>query len=393
MKLPGLLIRVTAVLFGVCCFGCIVAGTRAAEVDVERILASWKNRQQQTGSLRFSWTEQQTYARGSELSLEMPERMNPGRKVIPPEDLVVSVPFQLSLDGDKMRYAYDGHLWYHKDGKQYPQRYVSVFDGSTSKEHWPSTPSGYDQGIVRREKYNLAFGNLHVTPVLATYRPLDSRTRLFRSFSPGEYTVSAQPGLVQGCSCVILTEKPKRADDMVRSLWIDPARHLILRYGTSRQGRVLDQTDIDYRDDGKGGWVPSAWEIARTDLFHADRLRMAYKATVTDYAVNQPVDPADFQLEFPPGTWVTDETIQSEGRASTDYLVRPGGKNRMIVNTDMGATYEQLLNSESGMALRTPRSGFRLLHFFGLILLPLALLAWFGWRWSRRKTSPGTTGA
>jgi hypothetical protein len=74
------------------------------------------------------------------------------------------------------------------------------------------------------------------------------------------------------------------------------------------------------------------------------RLNHLSEINVLAYEINPKTSPEDFTIEFPAGTWVTDEM------QGIDYIVRPGGEKRLITMAEKTAqlSYEQLLNSETG---------------------------------------------
>jgi hypothetical protein len=69
-------------------------------------------------------------------------------------------------------------------------------------------------------------------------------------------------------------------------------------------------------------------------------------ATVQECAINVPFAETEFQLEFPAGTWVYD-THRGEM-----YIASASGQKRIITKEELrrGATYEELLVTESGRA-------------------------------------------
>ena len=73
-------------------------------------------------------------------------------------------------------------------------------------------------------------------------------------------------------------------------------------------------------------------------------------ALVDDFVFNEHVDPKEFDLEFPPGTWVT------ELESPTTYIVREGGKRRTITETELrsGNPYENFLKTEPGELAPAP---------------------------------------
>ncbi len=163
---------------------------------------------------------------------------------------------------------------------------------------------------------------------------------------------------MRGHQCLVVEEVTKSPDQEKRTLWIDPSRALILRCLIGTQRETCYQINVEYQEDGSHGWVPSRWEIIKkVDPLDEAKVCETDSASVTAYAINGPESQEDFSLEFPPGTWVTEEVGPPPSTKTIDYITRKGGGKRLITNDDFGATYDQLVNSESGMALRTGSTG------------------------------------
>jgi hypothetical protein len=91
-----------------------------------------------------------------------------------------------------------------------------------------------------------------------------------------------------------------------RSYWVDPAReYIVLREHVVLNGQDYSRMDTSYRRDLKFGWIPNAWNFSsvgnRGTWLHSET------ATVTAYAINEPMHESIFQVEFPKGAQVTDE--------------------------------------------------------------------------------------
>jgi len=110
--------------------------------------------------------------------------------------------------------------------------------------------------------------------------------------------------------------------------------------------------DVDYALDRSHGWFPCAWtyttyrhpEAGQTvgDVFMRD------KARVTGHSFNVKIPDSEFRIDsYPPGTLVSDV------RAHEYYILREGGRKRMITEQEVSAacTYDELVATESGMAV------------------------------------------
>jgi len=93
---------------------------------------------------------------------------------------------------------------------------------------------------------------------------------------------------------------------------------------------------LEFRQSDEN-WVPLRWKSSQvTGTING--------SLVSEFALNGPVDPKEFELEFPPGTWVT------ETASPTTYIVKEVGKRRAITTNESfsGKKYEDFLRSETG---------------------------------------------
>jgi len=100
-----------------------------------------------------------------------------------------------------------------------------------------------------------------------------------------------------------------------------------------------------YEEHEDIGWAPQGWKyiIATVD----GNVRMQVDARITKYEFNTDIPNSTFEFEFPVGTAVND------GRTGGRHIVREDDEIREVTRDELarGATYEDLLESESGQAL------------------------------------------
>jgi hypothetical protein len=129
--------------------------------------------------------------------------------------------------------------------------------------------------------------------------------------------------------------------------WVDPARDFVLvRYLDQQSERTGSKLDVHYRREA-GEWVPERWEI--TELLPDGKLDQSIRAKVTAIEINSATDPNEYDLVFPRGTLVRDET--EIGKVSK-YLINERGEKRPILPSEKRKTYQELLHSEPPSALR-----------------------------------------
>jgi hypothetical protein len=136
--------------------------------------------------------------------------------------------------------------------------------------------------------------------------------------------------------------------------------------------------DVEYASDRKYGWVPSPWVY--TILNEKGAIQESYNATVTDWAVNVPIDPDRFEITFPPGTRV----VEPRNSPTPNYIGREDGSKRIIPPEDIGATYEQLIRTQPGTALEE-MEGSKGWLLFVLAVGTLIVILGTGIAWKRLR--------
>jgi hypothetical protein len=374
---------VSAVLFAFGVFIC--AGLPAEELrpdavdkTVATIVNVWKARQDSVRTVRFIYGGKESAAKES-LS-------PPGRSLPKPPEQGISFDANegIMLDGDKMRYQIKGSIWDAEKGELVPNEKIFTFDGEESKDFWPKGTKKADQGYINTIKHNSQVTSLHALPILMLFRPFHSSMGFFK---PERYVVGPQPGVIGDRTCLILNEVPEPTSTRVRAIWVDPARdYVVCRYAISTNGQTHVKLDISYQQDPKHGWVPSEWDV--TELASADVVLRSFTAKVSDYAINVPLDAALFQVDFPAGTWVTDFREKSDLGSHSDYLVRPNGTKRPILRREIGAKYEQLQKTESGMALVGSQESLGAWRWFVALTTLVTVVAFVAAgisRWARQR--------
>jgi hypothetical protein len=108
-------------------------------------------------------------------------------------------------------------------------------------------------------------------------------------------------------------------------------------YTYETKGMQSLQTEfLEYRQSDEN-WVPLRWKSTQvTGTINGSR--------VGEFSLNGQIDPKEFELEFPPGTWV------SETASPTTYIVKEDGKRRAITINELvsGNPYEAFLKTDTG---------------------------------------------
>jgi hypothetical protein len=282
------------------------------------------------------------------------------------------------MENDKERFEYEGKEWTHAKQDFRAVKYVSVFDGKIAKDLYANGvgDANWPVGVIRKGKDYRDAGLAALRPLLLIYRPF---VPTLQPTDIRRMTLKDRQAVIDGCPCVELEQiLPKNSSI---HLWVDTTRdYILVRRLIIDQGKPSEQIDIRYHTDANIGWVPSGWKI----VTHGSKgeLFCSISAILADAEFNIGVEPKVFELEFPPAARVQEES------ANENYILRQDGTKRPILDADIGATYEQMLNSDPGEALQQgkhlrPRWGLTL-----IIACGLSALVVFIWRRRSLRKSP-----
>jgi hypothetical protein len=350
------------------------------QVDLKKISRAWKDRQDRLRTGRFSWTVEETIPKGF-LSTFLAGRpgarqrleamgIAPG-EVVPPEDVTFQVRSSVTLDGLKIRYEREGRQWSGKKRTYVPQPYVAVFDGKVGKSLYangsPSTP--WPQASTHPSYPSTP---TDVIPLFMTFRP---GVPGLRDFDIGRFHLTGQQRDMGGGTVL---ELEQRSRNSVGRVCVDPSRDFVIRSVDDVVADVLvRKIVIEYRFES-GMHIPAQWSF---DAYNSDgSLQSSLRAKLLHAEINPPIQPAEFTVEFKPGSRVT-ELVDRKGRQ--DYLIKENGAKRKIMASDVGASYEELMNSEPGRARQGDRAGSSSWRIALSVVLAALAGSLFLWRMRR----------
>jgi hypothetical protein len=328
----------------------LVLGTTAAVADsdkstvtVDDVVNAWGARARRVKTLRFKWTERRVLQKGEVKTRRDLDPDNPKGLVVPDQPNVFNKMSLLVIDDDKIRYerldltlSVEQHL--------VPQESMWVFANEEYRRLMPPAAAWYFRGHVGKEIYSSLppFNDPNVAPLLINYRPFHSMFTTFQSFKK-RFRVVAGKHSVEGRDCILLKDEPWGPSQISMSLFLDPARDFLVMSQLvegNKNATLSCLTFLDYRQQN-GDWVPVRWMTTFGNGAGEDARRNAPR--VTEFSLGEKIDPREFELEFPPGTWVL------ESGRPTSYLVKEGGKQRTITRKEQSvAKFEQLMQTETG---------------------------------------------
>lgn len=375
-------------LLAVGCLACVVAPESASSgqepYTKEMIAKAWQERQDRTQTATFSWTEKQTDYKGAISQIwriEDPSLTD----IIPPKHTTLTNECSLAIDGQKMKFSYTSAGWSRKTKRYEPTSYAAVFDGDSCRvlhEYGPNHEKYWPQAIIRAERTHVDARLDRLQPLLMTWRALMAG---MRGFDLDGFRLVGATTVIDKRTCLELQQRLPVGPEAENRLWVDPARgFVVVRYLATRKGIVKTKLDVRYGPDKQAGWVPKEWQIIFNDP--RGELRKSFAAALNNHALNGPIPSTEFQLEFPPGTRVSD------AKNDADYIVRRDGSGRrMIPPEDIGATYEQMLRTAPGEALPNRAGGGIAIRWPAIIgsLLAAACFLFAIWRLKRGRLTQG----
>jgi hypothetical protein len=346
------------------------------QAELDAIKQQFARRQQHFRTVKFSWNgaffaSKGFYAPAPSVAPWLLGGLPNAWGPLPPEDHTFDMPCSMSLDENKLRFEYKMHAWITPKRRYEWQTTISAFDGQGCKSFEPDCWLGFPCGTIRKHgpasedaKRNL------LEPILMTFRPNDPHMGPIRC---DKLALGDHRRLEDGSMCVLV----EQADDVgtYETFWLDPAReYAVLRFTRSEaDGKPYYQLDVQYSPHGADGWIPTAWHM----IFLKDKgpVKEEYSAKVNQRAINEPIAASEFQIEFPPGTSVSDENANGEGER---YIVREDGSKRVIQRQELSASYDRIIATAPGTATADTegdRKLWRLLGACGIMALCFLLLS------------------
>lgn len=344
-----------------------------AKPTIEQILRVWKERQDKVSTARFELECEETLHKGSTSLLTADRRkkigLPPETEPNPPRDYLVKGTSGLSLDGPKLRYSYEQPQW-DPIGKQlYQQSYLDVFDGKLYKflEKPSSGQVDHPEAAIRKVERSESALKYPMLPLIYAVR--GNHSQFFQKL--GNFQVSGQSANIDGRSCVELIQSSGHRNKR-EVFYLDQERNYVVVRQLILSGDMpMWQLNINYRPDSEIGWIPQSWEyvirIGKGDIINSGRYKVAH------YNINPPLDANEFDISFPPGTCVHDE---SSGHY-VKYVIREDGDRGRAVPANLNPTYESLQKAGARINRRVmPRI------WASIFVLALGGLIWL---WSRRR--------
>jgi hypothetical protein len=339
----------------------------AGRAVTDRARAAWESRQARAKAFRVRWTEELTRHKGY-FALLLPP---PGGGAYPARDLLGTTTCTLSVDGGKVKYAYQGTNWSPKEQSLKPTTYAGAFvEGESTTFSNPMGDEPYPQAVLQNARKSDDVSAVAVLPVVLALRGTHPEF-VRRDLAAYEPTGRRVP--VESRSCDELVFET-RTDGLRELLYLDPEREFVpVRLDTFVKDTLTFRLTVTYDADPAVGWHPRAWtSVAQSP---AGVPLESARTRVTEFAVNPALPPDEFRIDLPPGTRVLDQ----RNGADVQYVVRDDGRAGRAVPSQSDPSYDDL------RAAGPDRSPIVRIAIAGATVAAVAIAAAAIWYWRRHR--------
>lgn len=309
----------------------------AGEPTVDDILKVWKTRANSTRSIRAEWHVKLTVAEGAYVAPKGAAATD-GAAVrypsAPAQTANYDLPFRLLAAGERVKAELSDVILNPNSGMGI-RKWMWAFDGKERRALSQPHVNPFPGGSRSKTLSDLDTNSMYLIPLLAVLRPLSPVAGPIRELANNMTLVRGET-TVSGRLVHYLRQDSKSS--LSGSLWVDTERDFVpVRFIQSYKGKSLCQVDfLDYRQTDFG-WIP--WRWTAIVLGRDGRINKSSEARVRVLEVNKVIDDSEFEINFPVGTWVTDEFEEKE------YLVLEDEKKRTITADDLvNRSYESMMN-------------------------------------------------
>ena len=316
--------------------------------ELEKVKTAWKERESRTLALRCRWEAETVWPKGQ--SMGYPGILMTGLTALT-EDATIEENLECTFDGNFFRFSHDGPKWIIKADrfmprlqlKQYSNQEKLSFSSGDDLDGRLYHPNAIYSEVDRTNESYL----YQLEPLLLVYRPFDENYKQVRV--QGNFQLAEKNSKDPEEDSLVINKVAFDESRIVRTFWIDKNRDFLpTRIESKRDGNLMSEIDINYRQDKNKNWVPENWKISLyslpNDIHTESRLFVSTKAQVMECIENPKLSERDFDFVLPGNTWVSDH------RSDESYLLRPDGSKRYITEEEStpDVTYERLVATESG---------------------------------------------
>jgi hypothetical protein len=232
-------------------------------------------------------------------------------KGIPPaEEKDSSSNIRLIIAAESVRREED-QVWFINGVEAHRSYHVSAFDGVVAKRLFSNKGNGVNTGVIVRGEQAATEVSLPV-PIATAFRGLPWPPK---HGSVAHLRPTGGSTIIDGATCLEYVLPSARGTGRVH--WFEPGHDFVLRRtGLLEEGQIGRQLDVRYDRRADIGWVPSGW----TEVWRMlARTTWRSEVEIVKFECNRPQAGEQFDITFPPGTIVSDESTHKE------MVVQPDG--------------------------------------------------------------------
>ncbi|HYV39049.1 MAG TPA: hypothetical protein VE988_25410 [Gemmataceae bacterium] len=293
---------------------------------IEEIKRAWRTREEAVKSFSAAWKVTHTYAKGSLLTPDMSETINPQKLLAPTEDMTFDARFDFKVapkEQQKTRYQFHWQTFDPLTSKLNPLITIEVFDGKTNTIlDNPESPQPISS--VKPGGYSLSEKRLETRPLILAFRP---SAMPLDDMNPNTLEIIDEKAAFGNARCVVLKSKGSKW-----AFWVDPLQgnSVVRCFSQSKDGTPRVIIDIDWIEKS-GVWIPKAWHISQ---FWLDGGLRYYTTTQeVDIALNPDFGVDDFELKFGPRTLIIDG--HETGKAMKYSIITDDGQKKDVKVSDL----------------------------------------------------------
>ncbi len=331
-------------------------------------VAAAKKRQEATNSIAMEFRVVEVVSPGG-ISEPLPKQLLGGKqRLVPEKATTLESVNRVILFGIKVRYECNHPVWAPETGELHKAARILTSDGAYGKTLYPGGISNPEQpeGYIDRSSHVDEIRSHTLVPFTLCVRGAES------SISPYLITDFKATGAktdVRGKECIECV-RTTGGTDTVRA-WFDPTTDYVpRRIRREVRGKPRHQTDVEYRQDPTGTYLPSSW--TRLEYSADGRVLTNTKVEVVSIQVGANHPDSDFDIKFP------EKTKLYNARERKDYIVQADGSLR---------EYDLAMGEYTGTTAPAPGSTWWDRNWKWLIatVVVLALLMSYGFRLRSRK--------
>lgn len=354
----------------------------AAAADSEKLVAevkvAWEKREVAARTVRMAWGLKRVTPKGSS-SIVFPTKDG---KVEPPADVSGEGKVTILIDGLSARCSRSIHAWSSSTQQLTLQQSDEAVVGGVLKSLNRFSEQDWPKGIVKKKNWvgeGMSLSDLPPYVAVRGTQPNVMGIHALAAFTEARRATLDGVGVIE-----LITPRTEARGES--KIWVSPTSdYSLVRFESYEpDGKLTFRLTVVPQQHPSGVWLPATW-VGYT--FANQRLLSTDTATMTAIEIAPPVSPGDFELAFPAGTWVMDDT----GSKVKDYLVKEDGQQRPILQEELRARYEDLVRTEPGaIARKSALARNWRMGVAGVVLLIAAVLVTFkAARRARRGTDSG----